>query len=105
MAIRTIVKHPDAILREKAMVVTKFNSRWILEIRPPTSLCNSRATARVTTPSKATNSHLNLKKNTSKTERKIGIVASHSVAQSISRRNLVVRMLLRLTLPRLVSYN
>ncbi|GED70401.1 peptide deformylase [Brevibacillus reuszeri] len=26
MAIRTIVKHPDAILREKAMVVTKFNS-------------------------------------------------------------------------------
>lgn len=26
MAIRTIVKHPDPILREKAMVVTKFNS-------------------------------------------------------------------------------
>lgn len=26
MAIRTIVKHPDPILREKAIVVTKFNS-------------------------------------------------------------------------------
>jgi peptide deformylase len=26
MAIRTIVKHPDPILREKAMVVTKFNA-------------------------------------------------------------------------------
>ncbi|KQL44231.1 peptide deformylase [Brevibacillus choshinensis] len=26
MAIRTIVKHPDPILRDKAMVVTKFNS-------------------------------------------------------------------------------
>lgn len=26
MAIRTIVKHPDSILREKAVVVTKFNA-------------------------------------------------------------------------------
>jgi hypothetical protein len=51
-----------------------------LEIRPPTSLCNSRTTARVTTPSKAILGHLNQERMRCNYGNKSRTAASHSVA-------------------------